>query len=1403
MTVTASRFAWLRTFLVVLIVAIVPPTLYYLFYASSKGTEAVRRGFRGLDRSAAFAEQQTRIDVNLLITYLAWSPDATAEQIKRRHLKFEHPDLSHQGNGILLDLIDGSEPRLRVQVSDFSKDPRPLAASAPLSEKFKLRFLREDFDAVVVRARNAIASTNAASGATATANVDSATGPADAPPTSNGAKPIDARNERSDVFVVANVDIPDGAVSALETQEVVPCGPEKNSEASTEKPEQKPTSLINLPTIKIAGVEYYTFCRRMDLRSDVQGYEQKPLTLDLIGLRRAKLLRKEALTLSPATFSTLGLLAALVSLSLPYLKVRFMARRERLRRLDMWLLGTTAYLGTAICVLFILYGLTLGVLRDELDARMTKLGVTVASSVAREVSLIRRQMAAGATTLVCDKESQPIQGVLANRELEASIVYPSFTALFCTDRAGNQFGKWVTQSQPTPRAPIADADYFKRAKRLPTIPTRDTSSTTELAGEHATWESDRDFTFDVIDGMEEGVQLAAFATPLDGKRHAIGSTTQERSGFVVLWTRLLALTKPPVPAPYRFIVLGPEKKLLFRSYEFPAQYDISADVEDPKTLNRILEDAGTLPVAMGESLEQISVDDGRWNSPVGEFRYRGRIHRVTALKIPELSATLLLFYDKTDIEGVAAEVLVSAFFWVLLLTAACLVAIGVAWSISPTAWDQLWPAARDKPLYVCGVLTLLAFSIGLSLTIQHLPVRVRGPFVVLAPACALFLLLLVPDWFKRRRAAMTALTGTTTRNNENERTRGDGALWPHTPLYLFFGVFILLALAAVPTALVFLDLERAYHVAFEDLTAAQYESTLRDYFEGGDYKLVSPDDASQNNDALTGGKPISARNLWLVKEQFGSLAAYRSGWWPLPCPQGQHGPTCGSVFSFSLGSLHPQTYFSTVAAALLPSVSTLNPELRASVCTVDAVVPASDETILAFSSVSFWLLAVLLLIGLTLFVRSVARNILGLDFGDDRVFERAGEVSLQGRWLLLRPTTEALGRLRTEFEQHPDTIIDFSDPCYDAEAAPGDTARANPAAHVAKDGAKTGASGATAKQSAEAGGDAILSAKGDGGSAPSVAAHGLDTACAETATSERSQTIAETPGRPIPARGTNAPRPLLIVNVEARLGTRASRAAALKRLRQLIAKDVILVSAIDPLYFLAARAFEATAEERDSLTAELLEWAHVLNVADKVRYGRPDASPDSSAIPDPELRRRLEAECRWTDALRNAQRQLLARPDIAQYSWKHMLEYVGDMAEPYYRTVWGLCSVEEKLTLIQLAEEGLVNPRSFDIVRRLRHRRLVRTTPRFLVINETFRNFVLQAESPAVIKSWETPEEGHGWASVQAPLIALVLVGVGILFYTQQPFFNATTQALGAIAGAMGSVAALLARTRPLEPPRN
>ena len=106
-------------------------------------------------------------------------------------------------------------------------------------------------------------------------------------------------------------------------------------------------------------------------------------------------------------------------------------------------------------------------------------------------------------------------------------------------------------------------------------------------------------------------------------------------------------------------------------------------------------------------------------------------------------------------------------------------------------------------------------------------------------------------------------------------------------------------------------------------------------------------------------------------------------------------------------------------------------------------------------------------------------------------------------------------------------------------------------------------------------------------------------------------------------------------------------------------------------------------------------------------------------------------------------------------------------AEAVYQLLWTSCTRSEKLVLIQLAQEGMVNPKCYEVVGRLVAKGIVVTKPGLTVFNYTFRRFLRGIERGHVVAEWEHMEGSGLWVTAGRLVGSSMIVGGAFFFLTQ------------------------------------
>ena len=104
-----------------------------------------------------------------------------------------------------------------------------------------------------------------------------------------------------------------------------------------------------------------------------------------------------------------------------------------------------------------------------------------------------------------------------------------------------------------------------------------------------------------------------------------------------------------------------------------------------------------------------------------------------------------------------------------------------------------------------------------------------------------------------------------------------------------------------------------------------------------------------------------------------------------------------------------------------------------------------------------------------------------------------------------------------------------------------------------------------------------------------------------------------------------------------------------------------------------------------------------------------------------------------------------------------------------YQLLWTSCTRSEKLVLIELAEEGMVNPKCYEVVARLISKGLVVTTPGLSVFNFTFRRFLRGIERNQIVTEWEHMEGTGLWVTAGRLVGSSMILG-GLFFFLTQDF---------------------------------
>jgi hypothetical protein len=245
-------------------------------------------------------------------------------------------------------------------------------------------------------------------------------------------------------------------------------------------------------------------------------------------------------------------------------------------------------------------------------------------------------------------------------------------------------------------------------------------------------------------------------------------------------------------------------------------------------------------------------------------------------------------------------------------------------------------------------------------------------------------------------------------------------------------------------------------------------------------------------------------------------------------------------------------------------------------------------------------------------------------------------------------------------------------------------------------------------------------------------------------------------------------------------------------------KRVILLSAVDPMFYLASSCPEALTPSgaNQEPPSQLLDrWAALLSLFDRQKMEDVTEHYLTRSLAEQEnpccgeLVELVVSECDHTAQLRRIGLDMLeAHCHEQNMSNGKFVEELLDRADSYYRVLWSTCTREERLVLFQLAQDGWVNPKNERAIQQLQRRGIIRRGSGFRIMNDSFSRFVRNAQSPEEVARWEQEEEHSTWSAVKLGLGTAVMMFGAWLLYAQQDVFQLGIGYVAALGTASGAV---------------
>ncbi len=191
--------------------------------------------------------------------------------------------------------------------------------------------------------------------------------------------------------------------------------------------------------------------------------------------------------------------------------------------------------------------------------------------------------------------------------------------------------------------------------------------------------------------------------------------------------------------------------------------------------------------------------------------------------------------------------------------------------------------------------------------------------------------------------------------------------------------------------------------------------------------------------------------------------------------------------------------------------------------------------------------------------------------------------------------------------------------------------------------------------------------------------------------------------------------------------------------------------------------------------------------------------PDIHQLKERDYRRvnTLVDECKHTSFLQSIGLDILKKFDVQRdfINDEVLIDEILLRSEAYYESIWSTCSIDEKITLIHLARNNFVPHKDARVVRLLMRKGLV-SSNQYRLLNKSFADFVMTAESSAVIETWKR-NQVNSWDNIRTPLITFVLVIIAFIFVTQRQLFNVSIAWITTFAALIPAFFRVVSMVRP------
>jgi hypothetical protein len=236
---------------------------------------------------------------------------------------------------------------------------------------------------------------------------------------------------------------------------------------------------------------------------------------------------------------------------------------------------------------------------------------------------------------------------------------------------------------------------------------------------------------------------------------------------------------------------------------------------------------------------------------------------------------------------------------------------------------------------------------------------------------------------------------------------------------------------------------------------------------------------------------------------------------------------------------------------------------------------------------------------------------------------------------------------------------------------------------------------------------------------------------------------------------------------------------------------MIAVSTVHPLNMIDSAALQRISGV-EPLEAKIISerWVRVVGNFYKTFFTIAfSANIYRDELDDEDAIKLIENECRHGGFLKSIEAGLKAYASANPVSNDELILKIQSLATFYYYSLWKSCTAEEKYLLYDLAQDGLVNTRNVKVITSLVNKGLVHSMGTLVLLNRSFRNFILTTVNPDEALALEVAIKQTGaWSVIRIPLIVTLLALGVFIFYTQRDLLNNALALIATLAAALPMV---------------